>query len=188
MTPPRSPAARTRAALAALAVFTALVLSGCGYSLAGRGNSLPATIKIIGVPQFANHSTIAGLDIAITDAVRAELLGRGRYTVQPEATGVDAVLTGTIEGVRLEVVAFTPTTHQASRLAIIGSVNVEFRDVKESKVLWANPAVPFREEYDITSGTTASDPAAFLSGDKSAADRLAKSIAKTIITSILEAF
>lgn len=173
---------------AALALLSAAAVSACGYALAGRGNSLPANIKIIGVPQFANHSTIAGLDVSITDAVRAELLGRGRYTVQPEASGVDAVLTGTIEGVRLEVVAFTPTTHQASRLAIIGAVNVEFKDVKENKVLWANPAVPFREEYDITSGATANDPAAFLNGDRSAADRLAKSIAKTIITSILEAF
>jgi hypothetical protein len=165
-----------------------LTLAGCGYSLAGRGNSLPANIKIIGIPQFVNHSSIAGLDTAITDAVRAELLGRGRYTVQPDIKDVDASLVGSIEGVRLDVIAFTPTTHQASRLAISGSVNVEFRDVKDNKVLWANPAVPFREEYDVTSGTVPNDPAAFLSGDKSAADRLAKIIAKTIITSILEAF
>ena len=176
-----------RLARGAVAGLAAIALVGCGYSLAGRGNSLPVSIKIIGVPEFVNHSTISGLDVSITDAVRSELLSRGRYTVQPDVKGVDALLTGAIEGVRLDVIAFTPTTHQASRLAISGSVNVEFRDVKENKVLWAN-AVPFREEYDVTSGNTPNDPAAFLSGDRSAADRLAKSIAKTIITSILEAF
>ena len=170
-----------------LLLVLALALTGCGYALAGRGSSLPPNIKIIGVPQFTNRSTIPGIDQVITDAVRAELIGRGRYTIQPDANGADAVLTGTINNVSQSVAAYTPA-HQASRLAITGSVNVEFKDLKANKVLWSNPSVPFREEYDITSGTTANDPAAFLTGDRSALERLAKNIARSIVTSILEAF
>ncbi len=44
------PAAAGRVGLAGRVV-------SCGYALAGRGNALPATIKIIGVPQFVNQST-----------------------------------------------------------------------------------------------------------------------------------
>ena len=163
------------------------LLIACGYSLAGRGNFLPDYIKVIGVPQFTNRTNMPGLDQTITDAVRAELATRRRYQVVIESTGVDAVLTGTINSLRQDVAAFT-TAVQASRYTIVGSVGVEFKDLKANKVLWANPSASFSEEYSVSSSTTAADPAAFLSGDKNALDRLAKNFARSIVTSILEAF
>src|SRR6185503_9558806 len=33
-------------------------LSGCGYALAGRGSFLPSYIRVIGIPTFANRTTI----------------------------------------------------------------------------------------------------------------------------------
>ena len=70
--------------------------AGCGYALAGRGSFLPAYIQTIGVPTFANRTTVFNLETLLTQKVRAEFIGRGKYQILPEDTGVDAVLTGEV--------------------------------------------------------------------------------------------
>lgn len=162
-------------------------LSGCGYTLAGRGSFLPAYIKTIGVPLFVNHTQVFEVDRRITDRVRTELTGRGRYQVFPTETGMDAVLTGEISSITLTPAAFTEQ-QQASRYVLILSSKVEFKDMKSGKVLWANPAMQFREEYEVTTALTAADPSAFLGQDVNAIERLAAEFARTLVSAILEAF
>ena len=79
--------------------LAALVLPGCGYSLSGRGSFLPASIRTIGVPLFTNRTSLYEIEQRVTEKVRAELTGRGRWTVRPTADGVDAVLTGEITAI-----------------------------------------------------------------------------------------
>src|SRR5690606_5547464 len=123
-----------------LVLVAAMTLaSACGYALAGRGSALPAHVQAIGVPQFVNQSTTAEVDRVLTDAVRAELQTKGRYRILPEATGVDAVLTGTVTSVTLQPVAFTPN-NQVSRYLIITIASIEFRDATNDTVIWANPS------------------------------------------------
>jgi len=74
-------------------------LSGCGYALAGRGSFLPAYIRVIGVPTFANRTTIFNLETLLTEKVRAEFIGRGKYQILPSPDGVDALLIGEVTGV-----------------------------------------------------------------------------------------
>lgn len=163
-----------------------LALPSCGYALAGRGNFLPAYIKIIGIPPFVNHSSVPNMDQILTDATSAEFIGRGRH-VQPTAEGADAVLTATVTAVATSPIAFT-TSRQASRIQIVVSADVEFKDTHADKVLWANKNVQVRDEYDVSSTTNANDPNAFLTGDVNARQRLAKTFAQQVVTSILEAF
>ena len=80
------------------------------------------------------------------------------------------------------------TNGQVTRVRILVSATVEFKDVKGDKVIWSNPSFQAREEFDIASNTTANDPAATFSQVTGAVERLAKSFASTIVTSILEAF
>ena len=56
---------------------------GCGYALAGRGSFLPDYIKTIGVPTFANRTTVFNLETQLTQKVRAEFIGRGKYQILP---------------------------------------------------------------------------------------------------------
>src|ERR1051326_9294076 len=92
--------------IAALALQTA-----CGYSLAGRGAFLPAYIKVIGIPLFVNNSAVFDLDRIVTERVRSEFIGRGKYQIKPDATGVDGLLTGTITGGFLTPVSFKSAQH-----------------------------------------------------------------------------
>ena len=69
-------------------------------------------------------------------------------------TNVDAVLTGEMSGVSIQPVSFT-TQQLASRYVITMTARVELRDVRENKVLWENPSLVFRQEYEAQSGQTA---------------------------------
>lgn len=163
-------------------------LSGCGYSLAGRGSFLPSYIRNIAIPMFTNGTTIFDVERRITERVRTEFISRGRYKILTEQTeGADAVLTGTISAITLTPAAFTNQT-QASRYLATLIASVEFRDLKAGKVIWQNPSLQFREEYEITTGQDAGDVSAFFGQNANALERLANEFAKSVVSSILEAF
>ena len=67
-----------------IALVLALTSSGCGYSLAGRGSFLPDYIRVVGIPQLVNNSTFFQVEQILTEKIRTEFIGRGRYTVLPE--------------------------------------------------------------------------------------------------------
>ena len=164
-----------------------LISSACGYALAGRGAFLPAYIHTIGVPTFQNHSTVFNLETLLTQKVRSEFIGRGKYQILPEATGVDALLTGEVTNVSIAPASFS-ATQLASRYAITMTARVELRDSRENKLLWENSSVTFRQEYEATSSNTVIDAAAFFQQDVNALDRMSSEFARTIVSAILEAF
>jgi hypothetical protein len=161
--------------------------TGCGYALAGRGSFLPDYIRTIGVPTFTNRTTVFNLETMLTQKVRAEFIGRGKYKILPDNIGVDALLTGEVTAVNIQPASFSPQ-QLASRYAITMTAKIELRDMRENKVLWENPSVMFRQEYDATTGRSAVDPAAFFQQDTNALERMSTEFARTIVSAILEAF
>ena len=174
------------AALTALCAAAA-VASGCGYALAGRGSFLPDYVKTVGIPTFTNQTTVFNAETILSEKVRREFIGRGKYTVLPQSTGVDAVLTGEIASITVAPASFT-AGQIASNYTITMVARVELRDLHQNKVLWENSSLVFRQDYEAQSGASAVDPAAFFGQDANALDRMSTEFAKTIVSSILEAF
>ncbi len=170
----------------ALLLLALVAHTGCGYSLAGRGSFLPAYIKRIGIPQFINSTAVFDLDRQVTERVRTEFIGRGKYTIVPDASGVDALLTGTISSVTLTPVGFN-LQNQATRYALTLSASVEFKDMRTNKVLWTNPSMQYREEFALDP-TSALDTTTFLGQDVNARERMANEFARALVSAILEAF
>ena len=162
-------------------------LASCGYSLAGRGSFLPAYIRNIGVPAFTNSTPVFDVDRRVTERVRAELAGRGKYKVFPTEPGNDAALTGDISSITIVPVSFDQQ-QQASRYALVMTARVEFKDLKTGKVLWSNPAVQFREEFEPSTGSNIADASAFFGQDVNALERLATEFSRSVVSALLEAF
>lgn len=179
------PALRLLGILCAIGVVC--TADGCGYALAGRGAFLPAYIKTIGVPTFANRTTVFNVETLLTQKVRSEFIGRGKYTVLPQSTDVDALLVGEISAITIQAATFT-ANNLASRYVITMTARMELRDVRANTVLWQNPSLVFQQDYPATSGTNAVDPAAFFGQDTNALDRISTEFARTIVSAILEAF
>ena len=69
------------------------------------------------------------------------------------------------------------------------TMKVAFTDSRTNEVLWSNDALTFRGEYELTTrGNTEIQGAAFVDQERSSVDRIASDVARTVVTSILEAF
>ena len=173
--------------LATLLAF-GLTSAGCGYALAGRGSFLPDYIRVVGIPQLVNGSTFFQVEQILTQKIRTEFIGRGRYTVISTPEGADAVVTGAVISVTVQPVGFTEQ-QLASRYLFTLTMRVEFTDARTSKVLWANSGLTFREEYELTTrSNTALEGASFLSEERSSFERISDDVARTVVTAIVEAF
>ena len=149
---------------ASLMILATLASTGCGYSLAGRGSFLPSYIKSIGVPTFANRTVV--------------LAASQRY---PSA------LIGEVASIAINPASFTPN-QLTSRYVITMSARIELRDNHSNTVLWQNPSLVFRQDYEAASGTSGLDPTAFFGQQANALDRVTSEFARTIVSAILEAF
>jgi predicted transcriptional regulator of viral defense system len=162
--------------------------AGCGYALAGRGTFLPDYIRVVGVPQLANNTTFFQIEQILTEKIRTEFIGRGRYTVIPNPEGADAVVTGTVTSIAVQPVGFTEQQF-ASRYLFTLTMSVEFTDMRTSQVLWSSTALTFREEYELTTrSNVALEGETFLSQERTSFDRISTDLARTVVTAIVEAF
>jgi hypothetical protein len=140
------------------------------------------------VPTFGNRTTVFNLETQLTQKVRSEFIGRGRYQIVPDASNVDALLTGDVTSVNIEPASFTDQ-QLASRYIITMTASVQLRGLRDDTVLWENPSLVFRQEYEAAQGgQAAADPAAFFGQDANALDRMSTDFARSIVSAILEAF
>ncbi len=165
----------------------ALSGSGCGYALAGRGSFLPSYIRTVGIPPIENKTTFYRTEQILTEKVRAEFIGRGKYRIVPDANGADALLTAELASIIVQPVALTQG-QLASRYLFTVVIRAQFTDVRTNDVLWSNEQLIFREEYELNSASTAVEGASFLDTQATAFDRISTDIARTVVTAILEAF
>jgi outer membrane lipopolysaccharide assembly protein LptE/RlpB len=173
--------------LRTLIIAAALASASCGYTLAGRGSFLPDTVKIIGIPDFTNRTPYYEVGQTLSQRVRTEFIGRGRYKVLPQGTGVDAILRAEINSITLAPTAFN-SSQQATRYAITVSLGIQLIQASDNKVLWQNQNQVFREEYQLASGGGVLDAATFFGQASNAIDRMATDFARSVVSAILEAF
>jgi len=105
----------------------------------------------------------------------------------PTDSGADAVLSGQILSVTVAPSAFN-AQQQATRYLIALTTKIEFRDIKTNTTIWENQSLVFREEYDVATVGSVTDPAAFFGQDQNALERVATNFARSVVSSILEAF
>lgn len=169
-------------------LLAAIGSTGCGYALAGRGSFLPTDIRVVGIPPLVNRTTFFDVEQILTEKVRNEFIGRGKYRVVPETAGADAILNAEITSITLAPVGFT-NQQLASRYQFTLTMKVDFVDARTNRSLWQNDALTFREEYDLTAtGADALSGATFVDQQRSSFERIATDVARTVVTAIVEAF
>jgi len=125
-------------------LLAAVVLAGCGYSTRG---SLPDHIKTVAVPIFKNRTLEPGVESAITSGVVNAFSSGGRVKVVP-IDEADAVLQGEVVGYSLDGLSFdTNANVRAYRLRLV--LNVEFRDVRRSAMLWRQEGLSETSDFQV---------------------------------------
>lgn len=176
---------RRTALAAALALAGVVAAGGCGYSLVGRTNNLPSSVRSVSVPVFRNLTDRAGVEQWLSEAVARELAGRGGLAVAARESDADAVLDG-------EVTSYTawPSNLDASGRAteyqIVVTCSVRLVSSKGEKLL-SIPGFQFQEIWPVTdpSGVPPSD---FSDRQNIAVERLASKFAESLVTALLDGF
>ena len=160
-----------------------LSLTACGYHVAGTASRIPPDVKTIAVLPFKNLSSTFHIEQQVTSAVTREFLERTHFRILPNPAEADAVLKGTVTDVRARAITFDVNTGRATSLQVRVTADVKLEDLHSHKILFSNSNYVFREEYQVSES-----PSALFQEDQPALDRLARDLARTLVTDILENF
>jgi len=172
---------RSTALLAVLAAVAAV--AGCGYRVAGRANTLPATVKTIAVPAFENRTSTYRLEQRLTSAVVRELLVSTRYRVVSNPADADAVLRGVVASIGGGAVVFDQTTGRPTTILVGVTMQARLEDRMTGNVLYRNDNFVFREPYEIST-----DVPSFFEESGPAMDRVARDFARRLVAEMRESF
>lgn len=166
-----------------------MLVSGCGYHIAGHEASLPKSIHVIAIPALENQTTSYRLEQKLTAATVHEFLVKTRYKVVSNPEAGDAVLRGKVLSLEAVPLLFDTTTGRATTMLVTVKCEVTFTDTATEKVLFHTDNFVFRNQYEISADTA--DPAAlksFFEEQDPALDRLARDFAQRLVAAITENF
>ena len=165
-----------------LAPVVALLLTGCGYRVAGTANLLPDDIHTIAVLPWGNISMQYKISDYLNEAVTRELITRTRYKVIADPAKADAVLQGAVANLFSGAIVADPTTGRSTGAVVVVQVQAKLT-ARDGRVLFQRPNIEFRERYEISV-----DPKQYFDESQPALLRLSRDVARTIVSAILENF
>jgi hypothetical protein len=168
-----------------LSVFVLTLLFVSGFNECYKPvtkNQLPARIRTVAVPAFQNSALRFKVESRFTGAVIDELVHRGRgLRVQGDREGADAVIEGVIKSFTFSGVLLDDKG-RARIFEVTIAAAVTVRDQTENRVLYDNQNFVFRGEYEF-----ANDPRNFFSEEDPAVQRMARSFAESIVSTLINA-
>ena len=165
------------------AFLSAMGLTGCGYHVGGKANSMPKTVKTIAIPTFGNLTTRYKIADRLGNAVSREFLTRTRYQIVADPNGADAVLSGVV----VNYVAFPTVVDQVTSRATGVQIQVILRltltEKSSGKVLFTRPNMEVRERYEISI-----DQNQYFEESETALERLSRDVARSVVSAVLSGF
>ena len=167
----------------AIVVAASLVLPGCGYHLAGRGDILPKTAQTVAVLPFGNATVRYKLARLLPADVSRELISRTKYKLVEDSNQADLVMTGSLTNFAAYPITYDSVTGRATAAQAIVMVQIKLVNRADGKVVFEKPGLEFRERYEISV-----DPAAYFDESGTAMERVSKDVARGVVSAILNAF
>jgi outer membrane lipopolysaccharide assembly protein LptE/RlpB len=161
----------------------ALLLSGCGYHVAGRTEALPKSIHVIAVPALENNTASYRIEQRLTSATVHEFLARTPYKISSNPAGADAVLRGKVVSLEAVPLLFDTATGRATTMLVTVRCEVTLTETDTQKVLFHTDNFVFRNEYEIST-----DVQSFFNEQDPALGRLARDFAQRLVASVTENF
>ena len=174
--------ANAEAALALLSLV--VLLTGCGYHVAGKADLVPKNIQTIAIPPFGNSTLRYKLTDRLPQAISQEFIARTRYKIIVDPNQADAVLKGTVVNFVTYPILFDQVSGRASGLQINLTMQVSLTERATGKVIWTRPNYTYTDRYEI-SITNANQ---YFDESVPALERLSRSVARDVVSSILDDF
>ena len=157
-----------------------LIVSTCGYRMAGQTTGLSESVKTIAITVFENESFEPNIEAAITRAVTQKFVNDGRLRVVTKEHA-DALLSGTVIRYELEALSFDQLNYATSyRIKI--SAAVTLKGTGESSLRMVRN-VNAERSYSLGSSIASAESARL-----AAIDAVSRVIADNIVGLFLEGF
>ena len=156
------------------------VLCSCGYHREGRGVNLDASIKTIAVPTFRNDTFEAGIEAAVTNALRRRImLHKNARLVSAENASV--IVVGVISKFNNKPISFSQGDYAAEYRA---SIQARIKLVTpKGEVLWNDSGISEISDYRATPDIFQSEI-----NKKAAIETIAEKMARDIHDRIFDGF
>ena len=148
-------------------------------------SQMPSYIKTVAVPAFQSgpQALRFKIDHRFTEAVMTELIHRGHgLRVQSEREGADAVIDGVVKSFGFSGVLLDDKG-RARIFEVTITAAVTVRDQHENRVLYDNQNFVFRGEFEF-----ANDPRNFFNEEDPAVQRMARSFADSVVSTLINGF
>ena len=173
----------TRSPLLGCVAALLLAATSCGYHTSAHGVRLPSDMHTIYVPAFGNLTHTYHVEEILTAAVVRELRSRTNYRIVTTNDGTaDATLSGTVLNTFIAPLTYNSQTGGISSSLVFVGIKVSLVTSK-GKVLWDNPNLLYREQYQI-----ANNGKDFFEEESPALDRMASDFSQTLVSDMLEAY
>jgi outer membrane lipopolysaccharide assembly protein LptE/RlpB len=157
---------------------------GCGYHLVGTSSNLPQRLQTLYVAPFINQTSRSEVDQRLTEQISQEWVRRGRFQLVASGEKADAVLSGTVKSAVVNPVQFD-AQGRATQYQLTVTIDVQLVDRTGEKpvVLWHDERFSRNASYPV-------DPLAkdYFDREVEALDLLSQSLARDLVTTILEGF
>jgi outer membrane lipopolysaccharide assembly protein LptE/RlpB len=158
-------------------------LSGCGYTLVGRG-SLPKHIKTIAIPVFENETLEEGIEEVITQAIIDVYVRGGKVRLVSE-TEADAILRGKVRSYNPDEALTYNDLDEVLSYKLTVTVDIEMQGITNDEILWQQENLS--EDADFEAGPDFS-LAERQDNEEEALEQLAEELAQRILALSTEGF
>ncbi len=165
------------------AFLSAMGLTGCGYHVGGKANSMPKTVKTIAIPTFGNLTSRYKISDRLGNAVSREFLTRTRYQIVADPNGADAVLSGVVVNYVAYPTVIDQVTNRAAGVQIQVILRLTLTEKVSGKVLFTRPNMEVRERYEISI-----DQNQYFEESETALERLSRDVARSVVSAVLSGF
>ena len=164
-------------------ILPALIITSCGYHVAGKADLVPKSIHTIAVPAFANITTRYKITDQLAQAISREFITRTRYQIVNDPDKADAVLRGAVVNYIAFATLFDQKTGRASGFQANLTLQISLTERATGKIIFSRPNYEMHQRYEVSIPA----PTYFDESDAGLA-RLSHDVARDLVTSILENF
>jgi PBP1b-binding outer membrane lipoprotein LpoB len=160
-----------------------LALSSCGYHVAGKADLVPKSVHTIAIPAFGNITTRYKITDHLPEAISREFITRTHYQIVNDANQADAVLRGSIVNYTAYPTIVDQQTGRASGLQVNVTLQVTLTERATGKVIYSRPSFEVHDRYELSINANT-----YFEESDAALNRLARDVARDLVSSILENF
>jgi hypothetical protein len=156
---------------------------GCGYHVAGKADTMPATIKTIAIPPFGNNTIRYKLARELPTDLTREFISRTRYKIVTDPNAADAVLAGALVNFNSYPIIVDQASGRTTTVQASAFLKITLTERATGKVLFSRPFFEARERYEVSE-----NPATYFDESGAGMARLSKDVARDVVTTVLENF